>query len=443
MMLTFRGLYQSSLLGQSRSKWLMSGESAESVAAAAEISANGANKIKNVHSESALDAAKQRAAGSIAPTARQSPAGLYQVEARETRGGPQLMSATACASWQSAQTKPTHEGDEDERNLRPSLRVGCVLPCPPRDAFRIIMDVRNLGDWSQLTNVAEIVAEEDSHCDVVHYHLNPLWVGNMWTSPRDMLLKRYWVCQEDGSYIISWQSVADDEIPSPQGHIRATVYASTMILLPQKGCEDAESPTCYIEYACHADPGGWITSKFLSTMCCNNVRNMARLWLTEYMLQIIGIREMIERSRYVDAALSEETTGENAMLALERGSSSRRKKSIRPHLSELRLGSMNEQQWLATPEESAFKVRGPHYLKDKIKYMCTSHMFNLVAVDLFVVKQKVSHIAARSDNVAHKLNEMDDKLFNVLRILKFRAKRSTLACSTSRPSLGSSTTVRL
>ena len=118
------------------------------------------------------------------------------------------------------------------------------------------MDVRSLGDWSQLTNAAEIVAEEDSHCDVVHYHLNSMWVGNMWTAPRDMLLKRYWVCQEDGSYIISWQSVVDDEaFPAPSGNVRATVYASTMILLPQKGCEDSESPTCYIEYACHADPG--------------------------------------------------------------------------------------------------------------------------------------------------------------------------------------------
>ena len=126
------------------------------------------------------------------------------------------------------------------------------------------------------------------------------------------------------------------------------------------------------------------------------------------MLQIIGIRELIERSRYVDAA--EEIATERCAVM----DSPPRKTSLRPHLSDVRLGSMNEMQWLPTPEENGFKVRGPNYLKDKVKYMCTSHMFNLVAVDLFVVKEKVSHIAARSDNVVHKLNEIDDSLLNFI-----------------------------
>ena len=319
------------------------------------------------------------------------------------------------------------EGEKSSRH--PSLRAGCVLPCPPRDAFEMIMNVRNLGEWSQLTNAAEIVREDDSHCDVVHYQLNALWVGNMWTAPRDMVLKRYWVLNDDGSYVISWQSVVDEKgdneeeescLPgSPSNHVRATVFASTMILLPSKDTgEGEESPTCYIEFACHADPGGWISSHVLNgAHCWRTVRNLPRMWVTEYLLQIIGIREALERSRYVDAALTDHpdstiivrTVAEN-MLDKKRSSS----RVLKPRFSQMHLGSMNPDQWIPTPADHGFKIRGANYLNDKVKYVCDSHMFDLAAVDLFVVKQKVSHIAARSDNMVHVLNEKDDKLLNFI-----------------------------
>ena len=63
------------------------------------------------------------------------------------------------------------------------------------------------------------------HSDVIHMFFKPLYLFPSWTSPRDFCLLRYWRLDDDGSYVVCYDSVEHPDCPVQDSHVRGELHA--------------------------------------------------------------------------------------------------------------------------------------------------------------------------------------------------------------------------
>ncbi|KAG9146249.1 hypothetical protein Leryth_007956, partial [Lithospermum erythrorhizon] len=101
----------------------------------------------------------------------------------------------------------------------------------------IFQTIMSLGpsrlEWDYCFYGGSIVEHLDGHTDIIHIQLYKHWLP--WRlKRRDMLLRRYWRRENDGTYVILYHSVLHRKCPPRAGYVRACLKSGGYVVTPIK-----------------------------------------------------------------------------------------------------------------------------------------------------------------------------------------------------------------
>ncbi|XP_027935619.1 protein ENHANCED DISEASE RESISTANCE 2-like [Vigna unguiculata] len=87
------------------------------------------------------------------------------------------------------------------------------------------------SEWDFCVYRGSVVDHLDGHTDIVHMELYSDWLP--WgMKPRDLLLRRYWRREDDGSYVLLYHSVYHSKCPPKKGYVRACLKSGGFVVTP-------------------------------------------------------------------------------------------------------------------------------------------------------------------------------------------------------------------
>ena len=308
---------------------------------------------------------------------------------------------------------------DSEGGTCPPMKAHVVLNTSPLDAFMCIMSYARMASngpdvnfcpRSEQATSFRVVESIDRNMDVIHVVFRPLYLFPSWTSPRDFVLVRYWRHEPDGSYVICYESVQHRDCPPIEGFVRGemhqayTVSPRTHIQSRKGGPKfDSMAQECLLTAVVQVDPRGWVPIAplpFVSLKCYGAAFGIAAL------LQLLDIRDAIDRDRFVAAQLDIEPptnhfhaktyNGASDELTIQAPSISNRdddrnydftysvRETMKIRDSASGLPSIPPpfypDKW-AEPDSNSFLVRGPSYKTDRVKINAGQSIGRLLAVD--------------------------------------------------------------
>jgi hypothetical protein len=292
------------------------------------------------------------------------------------------------------------EGEKEQASGYPSLRAKAVVDGTPDAVFKVLMDDTKRTQWDDGIQSCTVLKKVSDTCHIVRLETRGIYVGPLYTDPRDLVLIRYWRKEEDSNaYVITWQSVEDPALSAPrEGFVRGKILAMGFSISPVR--DNPKQST--VRVFCHADPGGSFGLMPSSVL---------QPWLYPFVTRVIGLqkylesggkpRELEEDKADDDAAISEEI---NSSSSATTSSSTMLPKEIKgDEVNTLKFGTFPAIQWCETPHEEPFRVRGKTYLDDGIKILTSRNMFHVCAADLNKIDSPMLHCAARSDSPLRKI----------------------------------------
>ena len=115
----------------------------------------------------------------------------------------------------------------------PPSRLGQAFVCL-MNAHRVCLDGMDMEtedfdpfdsrEAEGLNKCFTVVETIDEHSSIIHLFHRPLYLFPSWTTPRDFCLLRYWRLDDDGSYIVCYDSVIHPDCPPIDSHVRATLH---------------------------------------------------------------------------------------------------------------------------------------------------------------------------------------------------------------------------
>lgn len=294
------------------------------------------------------------------------------------------------------------EGEKEFTKEFPSLRAKAVVQASPKEVFELIMDDSRRALWDDGVEKNEVLRLISETSSIVYVQMRPIWIGPIYTGPRDLVLIRYWRQDSDNTYVITWQSVEDPELsPARAGYTRGKIFAMSFTISPIEGHPEHSA----VRLFCHADPGPPFSLMPSSVL---------QKWLYPFVTRIVGIKKALEKSKSIVQApgLSGGDVDENipppspalSPPPMVRASSNPGLIDLN-EVNTLKLGSFNHSEWCETPKEEPYTIRGKNYLEDGIKYKCTTQLFHTAAAELYKLTEPTPHCAARSDSPVWKIRE--------------------------------------
>ncbi|RDY00520.1 Protein ENHANCED DISEASE RESISTANCE 2-like protein, partial [Mucuna pruriens] len=105
-------------------------------------------------------------------------------------------------------THGNHWGDH------PAIMAVGVVDGTSEAIFHTLMTLDpSRSEWDFCIYRGSVVDHLDGHTDIIHVQLG--------MKPRDLLLQRYWRREDDGSYVLLYQSVHHSKCPPKNGYVRA------------------------------------------------------------------------------------------------------------------------------------------------------------------------------------------------------------------------------
>ncbi|XP_050875800.1 protein ENHANCED DISEASE RESISTANCE 2-like [Lathyrus oleraceus] len=81
------------------------------------------------------------------------------------------------------------------------------------------------SEWDFCFSKGSVVEHLDGHTDIIHKQLYSDWLP--WgMKRRDLLLRRYWRREDDGTYVILYHSVFHKKCPHQKGYVRACLKSN-------------------------------------------------------------------------------------------------------------------------------------------------------------------------------------------------------------------------
>ncbi|EOA25157.1 hypothetical protein CARUB_v10018468mg [Capsella rubella] len=111
------------------------------------------------------------------------------------------------------------------------MAVG-VIEGTSEDIFNTLMSLGPLrSEWDFCFYKGSVVEHLDGHTDIINMQLYSDWLP--WgMNRRDLLLRRYWRREEDGTYVILCHSVYHKKCPPKRGYVRACVKSGGYVVTP-------------------------------------------------------------------------------------------------------------------------------------------------------------------------------------------------------------------
>lgn len=114
----------------------------------------------------------------------------------------------------------------------PAIMAVGVVDGTSEAIFRTLMSLgSSRSEWDFCFYRGCVVEHLDGHSDVVHKLLYSDWLP--WgMQRRDLLLRRYWRREDDGTYVILYHSVNHKKCPKQKGYVRACLKSGGFVITP-------------------------------------------------------------------------------------------------------------------------------------------------------------------------------------------------------------------
>lgn len=245
--------------------------------------------------------------------------------------------------------------------------------------------------------------------------------------PREMILVRESRKEEDGSYVVSYRNAFENVNEGCSGnsrHVHASIKVATFTVTPLpidgSGCQSE----CLISFLIHMkDWGGWLRNDSITSHMFPGVVSLARLSLIDaLMMRLMKVQRKMyeiflqhsqaELVDYYDGVCDDQIceTNEEKIGVLDgmdkvRASVKESKAEIKSYVTD-DVSDLKEQcspAWAVTgttntlyysyPGSSGWRIRGLHYLTNRVKIPAAMPMFDLYSSDLVDSSMPLLHIA--------------------------------------------------
>jgi hypothetical protein len=317
----------------------------------------------------------------------------------------------------------------------PPIKAQTVIGASALDAFLCLMSLgrmtvaseKELIPNSEQRSSFRILQQIDKHGDIIHLVFRPLYLFPSWTMPRDFVLFRYWRLEPDGSYMVCFDSMRHPECPPMPNYVRGKMH-QVITFAPQKksylrrtGATKSTPQECFVTAIAQIDPRGWVPFTPLPFFSNQGYGDAFAITALSHVQEI---RYAINQDRFV--AVSKDNHEQDPFV---RGSYSKREKEqgqegIVRNLSGDSLEfdeplpeddinydfayvaheatrerhvinydefantppHVNQEKW-AEPDPTAFRVRGPSYLQNRVKVNSGPSIGRLICSDIVTVDE--------------------------------------------------------
>jgi len=278
--------------------------------------------------------------------------------------------------------------------------------------FRLIMDHHSAPLWDAAVESVKLVQELDPNSHVLHIvyrqptHVTlPLWP--LWTRPRDACVTRRWRREQDGSYIVLYQSSWHPDCPETPGVVRAQLHGAGYTIAPRKPDARVSGASAVaanlLTFVVHMDmKPHWVSLAW---------QRLHGIDMTEDLLMsVLGIRDVMNQENFLSGHLAEEhflaehddsssSNNHSSSVSADPGGTAQERHKDSPSLEVEPSGTLDP-QYFSSPNISGIKVRGPTYKSDKVKVFSDPYAaFELVGVDLFELPGPQENIASRPESL--------------------------------------------
>ncbi|KAK6156361.1 hypothetical protein DH2020_010609 [Rehmannia glutinosa] len=117
----------------------------------------------------------------------------------------------------------------------PAIMAVGVIDGASEAVFRTVMDLGpSRAEWDFCFYKGCVVEHLDGHTDIIHIQMYNHWLP--WAMKRrDLLLRRYWRREDDGTYVILCHSVVHQKCPPQNGYVRACLKSNLFYVLNGAG----------------------------------------------------------------------------------------------------------------------------------------------------------------------------------------------------------------
>ncbi|GMH77863.1 hypothetical protein TL16_g07565 [Triparma laevis f. inornata] len=213
----------------------------------------------------------------------------------------------------------------------PPLKSMIVLNATPMNAFMCLMsngrvnftlEEEEANSFDPFSNSStqsfnkcfSVIETIDEHSDIIHIFFRPLYLFPSWTTPRDFCLLRYWRLDDDGSYIICYDSISHPDCPPIPSHVRGELHGVFTIAPRKADPQGAQSQSpvmasfsnegrteiaeCLLTHIVQVDPRGWVP-----TVSPKSTQGYAEAFGVEALNHILDIRDILDSDRFVNVSL--------------------------------------------------------------------------------------------------------------------------------------------
>ncbi|GAV66415.1 PH domain-containing protein/START domain-containing protein/DUF1336 domain-containing protein [Cephalotus follicularis] len=130
--------------------------------------------------------------------------------------------------FKEAKDRDSHEKWDDH----PAIMAVGVIDGTSEAIFQTLMSLGpSRSEWDFCFYKGSVVDHLDGHTDIIHKQLYSDWLP--WgMKRRDLLLRRYWRREDDGTYVILYHSVYHKKCPPQKGFLRACLKSGGYVISP-------------------------------------------------------------------------------------------------------------------------------------------------------------------------------------------------------------------
>lgn len=220
--------------------------------------------------------------------------------------------------------KEAKDGDMNmQRWNDPAIMAVGVVAASSEAIFRTIMSLGpSRSEWDFCFLKGHVIEHLDGHTDIIHKKLKGDWLP--WgMRPRDLLLRRYWRREDDGTYVILYHSVFHENCRPQSGYVRACLKSGGYVITPIN-----QGRQSVVRHMLAIDWKSWKSYLFPSSAKCVTVRMLGR---------VAALRELFkanqgnyprpdfssgELMREVSLHVDKEPTMENSVESMEESTKS-------------------------------------------------------------------------------------------------------------------------
>ncbi|XP_058780131.1 protein ENHANCED DISEASE RESISTANCE 2-like isoform X2 [Vicia villosa] len=130
------------------------------------------------------------------------------------------------------EAKDRDSGCGKKRDDHPAIMAVGVVDGTSEAIFQTLMALGpSRSEWDFCFSKGSVVEHLDGHTDIIHKQLYSDWLP--WgMKRRDLLLRRYWRREDDGTYVILYHSVFHKKCPRQKGYVRACLKSGGYVISP-------------------------------------------------------------------------------------------------------------------------------------------------------------------------------------------------------------------